>query len=72
MAGNEHGPRPELETQLAVPDRRWPPSSVQEDVEDYGATHRGFPEPWTPEPWDLGSYVWGAIKKLILGKVYGI
>ena len=33
-----------------------PPSSVQEDAEDYGATHRGFPEPWTPEPWDLSSY----------------
>ena len=34
-----------LETQLPAPDRRWPQSSVQEDAEDSGATHRGFPEP---------------------------
>ena len=34
-----------LETQLPAPDRRWPPSSVREDAEDYAASHRGFPEP---------------------------
>jgi len=33
-----------LETQLPAPDRRGPPSSVQEDAEDAGASPRGFPE----------------------------
>jgi len=34
-----------LEKQLPESDRRWPQSSVREDIENYGASPRGFPEP---------------------------
>jgi len=38
------------EKQLPESDRRRLQSSVREDGENYGASPRGFPEPWTLVP----------------------
>jgi hypothetical protein len=34
-----------LEKRLPEPDRRWPNSSVREELESYGSGPCGFPEP---------------------------
>lgn len=39
-----------LEKQIPESERRWPQSSVHEDVEDYGSVPPGFPEPRTLNP----------------------
>jgi len=42
-----------LGKQLPEPDHCWPQPWVRQDSENDGAGPTGFPEPWTPEPWDL-------------------
>ncbi len=45
VSGISHRWPPEEKYELPEHDRRWPSSSVQEDVEAYGCSRCGFPEP---------------------------